>query len=32
MIAFASYVDTQAADNFKQSFSDWLQVRIYIDR
>ncbi|KZP23754.1 hypothetical protein FIBSPDRAFT_1042612 [Athelia psychrophila] len=30
MIAFASYVDTQAEDNFKKSFSDWLQARTEI--
>jgi hypothetical protein len=29
MIAFASYVEMQAEDNFKQSFSEWLNVRIY---
>jgi hypothetical protein len=27
MIAFASYVEVQAEDNFKQSFSEWLKVR-----
>lgn len=29
MIAFASYVEMQAEDNFKQSFSEWLKVRSY---
>lgn len=30
MIAFASYVDTQAEDNFRQGFSSWLKVRILL--
>jgi hypothetical protein len=30
MIAFASYVEMQAEDNFKQSFSEWLKTRTEI--
>jgi hypothetical protein len=30
MIVFASYVETQAEDNFKQSFSEWLKARTEI--
>lgn len=29
MIAFASYVEMQAEDNFKQTFSEWLKVCLF---